>query len=314
MLRVAVGYGFDRAVMRYVYMILRGKDLETGIFSEERRSEQFNILQQAQAIVLDLTNWHEFLKTIKTAGYTHKSYISSRNNTIYSYVLFLIGKKRFKMEHFQLRKLIARWYFMTAMTGRYTGSPESQMEFDLSKLRGVTTASDFEAILNETISTVLTDDFWSITLPNSLATSSPTSPSLFAYYASLNIHRALGLFSQLQISDLLQEGLKAKKSPLERHHLFPKAYLKKQGINDVQQTNQIANYALVEWADNIAISDNAPFEYLPKYLIRFRADDLQAMYYWHALPNSWEDLSYDDFLKQRRILIGQVIRDAFEKL
>ena len=34
---------------------------------------------------------------------------------------------------------------------------------------------------------------------------------------------ANGLFSKLKVSDLLQEGLRSKKSALERHHLFPKA-------------------------------------------------------------------------------------------
>ena len=35
---------FRRARLQYVYSILRGKDLETGAFSDERREEQFAIL------------------------------------------------------------------------------------------------------------------------------------------------------------------------------------------------------------------------------------------------------------------------------
>lgn len=42
--------------------------------------------------------------------------------------------------------------------------------------------------------------------------------------------------------------------------------------------------------------------------------DLERMYYWHALPDQWESLSYSDFLIQRRERIAAVIRDAYERL
>jgi len=64
LLRVSVGFGFRRARLHHVYSILRGKDLETGHFSDERRNEQFNILKKAQERVLNVQNWHEFLKTV----------------------------------------------------------------------------------------------------------------------------------------------------------------------------------------------------------------------------------------------------------
>jgi hypothetical protein len=54
LLRVAVGVGFRRARLQYVYSLLRGKDLESGEFSEHQRGLQFEVLQTAQAEVLDL--------------------------------------------------------------------------------------------------------------------------------------------------------------------------------------------------------------------------------------------------------------------
>ena len=44
LLRVGVGVAFKRARLKYVYSILRGKDLETEQFSEDRRDEQFSVL------------------------------------------------------------------------------------------------------------------------------------------------------------------------------------------------------------------------------------------------------------------------------
>lgn len=314
MLRVSVGLAFRRARLQYIYSILRGKDLDTGLFSEERRELQFERLKIAQAHALDIQNWHEFIKALKQAGYSNESFISSNNNILYSYVFFLIGRIDYKVDLYELKKLISKWFFMCSITGRYTGSPETAMEMDLARFRSVETAEDFVNQLNSIIESQLTTDFWEVTLPMDLSTSSFRSPSLFAYYASLNIHHALGLFSKLQVKELLESGLRANKSALERHHLFPKAWLMRNGITEQRDVNQIANFALVEWSDNIAISDKEPKVYLPYYQIRFDDDVWQKMYYWHALPENWEEMNYQDFLMERRKRIAKVVQKAFEKL
>jgi hypothetical protein len=311
MLRVSVGLAFRRARLQYVYSILRGKDLETGNFSTERRDNQFELLKLAQAKSLNIQNWHEFIKAVKQAGFARQDYISSKNNLLYAYIFFLIGREDFKMDLYELKKLIGKWFFMSSITGRYTGSPETVMEMDLARLRGLTTADEFQKVLDDIITSQLTNDFWDITLPMDLSTSSSTSPSLYAYYAALYVLGANGLFSKLKVSDLLQEGLRSKKSALERHHLFPKAWLQRNGITEQRDTNQIANYALVEWSDNISISDTAPADYLPEYLNRLSADEKQKMYYWHALPENWEQMNFEDFLIERRKRIAQVVKDAY---
>jgi hypothetical protein len=203
---------------------------------------------------------------------------------------------------------------MSSITGRYTGSPETAMEMDLARLRGVETTEKFRDVLDEIIVSELTEDFWNIRLPMDLSTSSSTSPSLYAYYAALYVLGAKGLFSRLKVSDLLQEGLRSSKSALERHHLFPKKYLHRIGITEQRDTNQIANYALVEWSDNISISDTVPEEYLPEYLNRLTDEERQRMYYWHALPEGWERMAYGDFLIERRRKIAHVIRDAYLRI
>ena len=50
------------------------------------------------------------------------------------------------------------------------------------------------------------------------------------------------------------------KKGIERHHLFSKGYLKSVlGISDTKRVNQIAHFAFVDWVENIAISDLAPW-------------------------------------------------------
>ncbi|NLJ81143.1 MAG: DUF262 domain-containing protein [Firmicutes bacterium] len=314
LLRVGVGVAFKRARLKYVYSILRGKDLETEEFSDERRVQQFELLKNAQSRVLNLQNWHDFMNCIRQAGFRSSKMISSQNNLLFSYILYLIGKTEYDVSMFELRKAISRWFFMTSVTGRFTSSPESAMESDLARLRNVRNAGEFVKTLHDICDIAITGDFWSVSLPNDLATSSPRSPSLFAYQASLVLLDAKILFSDIKVSDLLDPSIHANRSAVERHHLFPKAYLSKLGIDSIRDTNQIANYAFVEWGDNMVISDQAPDIYLPKMKNRMDRQELEKMYYWHALPDKWEEMEYREFLQHRRELMASVIKDAYSKL
>jgi hypothetical protein len=313
LLRVAVSVAFRRARLQYVYSILRGKDLTTEEFSPERRDAQFEILKQAQARVLNLQHWHDFLKALVQAGYRSDTMISSETNLLYCYVFYLIGRTEYCVNEYTLRQVIAQWFFMVNLTSHYR-SYESDMEFDLARLRDVNTADDFVAVLRQVCASVLTPDFWSIKLPNDLATSAARSPSLFAFFAAQNLLGAKVLFSQHKVSDLLDPYTQAQRASLERHHLFPKAYLKTQGIVDTRDTNQIANFTVVEWGDNAKISDKPPTEYLPELSQRFSTQEMEQMYYWHALPETWEQMEYREFLKQRREMMARVIADAYELL
>jgi uncharacterized protein with ParB-like and HNH nuclease domain len=98
LLRVNIGLGFRRARLRHVYSILRGKDLETEEFSDERREQQFAILRDAQEYVLNLQNWHEFLKVLMRAGIRSGKMISSQNALLYAYAFFLIGKRDYGID------------------------------------------------------------------------------------------------------------------------------------------------------------------------------------------------------------------------
>lgn len=314
LLRATIGLCLRRARLQYAYSILRGKDLETGDVSEERRTDRFNELQEAQQYVLHLTNWHEYFKALSHAGFRSGSMVTSDMTLFYCYLMFLIGKRDFGLSGHALRTVIGRWFFMCNITGRYTGSSESQMEADLARLREAETAADFIGVLDYNISNTLTSDFWTIQLPDKLDSSAAYSPTLFAYHAALNLLDAKALFSDLKVAELLDPSVSARKKGVERHHLFPKAYLKAEGVSNSTRRNQIANYAFVEWADNIRIADRSPADYFPEYAQRFSDAELEQMMDWHALPEGWEHMDYGDFLDERRQRIAQVTRRGYERL
>ena len=283
-------------------------------FSAKLREEQFSKLRESQTTTLNLTYWHQFFNALVGAGFRSSELISSEIALLYSYSFYLIGKTRFNVEDHFLDKLIGRWFYAVTLSGRYTGSPETVMDADLNAVKDLKNGDAFIKHLSKIINDTLTNDFWDITIPNELDTSSPRSPALFAFYAAQNVLNAPVLFSNKKISQLLDPTLKTKKKPLDRHHLFPRSYLESIGIEDLKLINQAANYAILEWPDNIDISDDPPSKYVPMMKKRFKEDEWEEMCELHALPDGWKNMGYDIFLQKRRQLMASIMRQGFESL
>jgi len=264
--------------------------------------QQFLALDQAQQDVLNLTHWHEFLKCVKRAGFRSRKMISSENALICSYTMWLIGRRRFGLDYAPLRSIISRWFFMVHTTGRYTTSPESSIESDLRRIERIdgSDGTTFIDELDRIIRANFTGDYWAISLPGALDSSSSRSPVLFAYWAALNILDAEALFSDVKVKDLIDSQANAKKG-IERHHLFPRAYLKSQGITGTSAVNAIANLAFLDWPENNEISDDAPRDYWPLVSSKVAKERLTRQAHWHALPTAWYDLAYDDFLERGEV-------------
>jgi hypothetical protein len=317
MLRVLVGLTFHRAKMKDVYSVIRGRDMETGEFSEELRTQQFNRMKMNLPVVLDNTNWQSFLKILIGGGYKDEELISSKNAVLYSYILYLIGKQDFNTQNHELQRIIGRWFVMSSLTGRYSSSPETAFEKDLNRIEEFKPdefVSGLEKIINEN----LTNDFWEITLVGQMETSSARSPEANAFYAALNKLGSPVLFSRKLVGDLYDPSLKTKKKRLEKHHIFPRNYLiSKYGFDknkDKAKINQIANLTFLEFEDNIEISDDKPSEYFAMVQERFSENEIKEMLAQHAIPDDFYQLEYDDFLQKRRKLMAGIIKKAFNKI
>lgn len=314
MLRVTIGLGLKRARLENVYNVLRGRDAKTGIDDPEKRDKQFQKMQLGQVAALNLANWHHFLSALTLAGYRGEKMISSKTAIIYCYVLYLLGLVDYDIDKQSMRQAISEYFFMVALTGRYTNSPETRFEADLALVRDLPDGATYLAKLREICATTLTPDYWSITLPSQLATSASQSPSLFAYSASLIKLDADALYGPVKIASLVDPAVKGTKAALERHHLFPRAYLEENGINDLKKINQIANFAPVEWPENIRIGKQAPSVYVPPLDAALSAEKRNQLYFWHALPHLWWEMPYEAFLVERRERMARVIEAAWKRL
>lgn len=320
LLRVAVLVGFRRGQLQSVLALLRGAGVDgdpgEGVAD---RDEQFATLATAIDKALDLTSWHEYLKAVMAGGFRRSTEITSANNIVLVYALYLIGRS-YGLSHSELRTPIAKYFFMSSLTGRYTGSFETQVTRDVQQFTHAGDGSAYLAELRRAVESALTEDFWTVTLPRDLATSAGRSPALSGYAASLCILNArVPPFvsatgeeqkASLPISALFDPALSAKKAPVERHHLFPRRYLEAIGISGTQRVNQIANLAYVEWPENIEISDTPPAQYWPGFAPQFSDEDR----WLHALPDGWEQMDYEEFLEQRRAQMARVIKKGFETI
>ena len=252
-----------------------------------------------------------------SAGYLNDDIILSHNSIFYSYAMYLIAKHRFNASENENLHLTSLWFFYACLVSLYTGSFESLVENHLNAIKELSTLDEYRDFILSRVGERLTNDYFDITLLGSegLAVSGRGNNAWNAYVAALNILDAKILFSKtsLLVSKLFEPGTDGKRKSLEKHHLFPKAYLKSKGYNDAR-INQMANYAFIDWKDNADILDDAPSVYYPVVCNGRTEDDIRHMEEENALPHGWEHMDYEDFLIERRKLMSAIIKKAYEKL
>ena len=313
LVRVAVGLGFHRARLRYAYMLLRGKNLETGKYSDETRTQNLTIFKNALEAAMNLNNWHAFLNCVSSAGYVSSKLIASSNAVVFSYVLYLIGKLEYKVDSVRLNKIISKWFFMAAVTYFYSGSTESEVERQFADLRGIHNADEFIAYLENSIASKFTDDYFSVTLPNELNTSSAISPAWNGYVAAQIVLNNPMLFSTSALTPYLLPGASGTKNAVDKHHIFPKNYLAQIGITNDRDRNQAANFTYLDYVTNIDISDDAPNLYIQRYKDKL-GQEFALHCENHALPENFESMDYMEFLNKRRSLMALLIKKAYTRL
>jgi hypothetical protein len=313
-LRATAAVAFRRARLRYVYQILRGKDLETEEITTERREENIKKFDSAIETVLNLNNWHEFLNILKSSGYINKSIISSKITIIYSYALYLIAKEDYKLPNEELQKLIKKWFFMASVTNYYNeGTTESLVEQLLNNIKLKKTKDDFVTYINSLIDNRLTEDYFTYTLAGEFENQRTQGPAWFAFVASQVVLGKNILFSTNKVSDILSPHASGKKTAYDYHHLFPKNYLVKNGVTN-EEANKRANFVVLDYETNIAISDREPNVYLNEFKTKIGETEFAESLKNNAIPENVIDLGYAEFIEQRKPLMSDLIKQAWNKI
>ena len=317
LLRVSFMIEFQRGRLRDLVALLSGRNFETRNFEEEIAEDSFCRLKNGLIRYINETNFNRFVMILESAGFVDPAMINSMNAVNFAYALYLMLHAK-GINPQKIEQLVRRWFVMSILTGRYTGTPETAFDEDI---RNITThgASEYLTIMEEAN---LSDAFWNVGLPQQMETSSTKSPYFNIFLASQVKANNKGFLSRDITVRTLLEGR------ADIHHIFPRNYL--QGHNFVARDyNQIANLVIMQQEINIAISDQPPATYFsdlwegtidgkPAFGSGIDAvDELQANLDAHCIPPDMETATfenYSEFLEKRRKLMAIKIRDYYKSL
>ena len=316
LLRAACAVAFGRARMSAVYRYLRGVDPTTGAADAAGRARRLQLLDEAANECMQPTLWRDYLLRVKHAGFVNQGLVASRNALVNGYAFYVRGRRE-GVPKDKLDEVIARWVFASLLSARYSRSSETTFEADLTRLAELQGDTDgFVRILDEAMAETITGDYWTHSLVSALETQKARSPAALAFRAAQIVLGTRALFSSQMLHDLLNPPAQGTRAASEAHHLFPVAWLHGRGVRDRRLVNQVANLADVGWHENSVIGGHGPAEYVPRLRERLGIDDGKWGRFCaeHALPPRWESMDYEEFLRERRRRMADIIRVAFRQL
>ena len=317
-IRVAGLVGFSRGKASSIVSELSGRDPDTRKVDESRIPAAYDRLEGALDALVKKYNFENFLMTIKSAGFISPNMIGSKNALNFTYALYLRLRTQGELAEGERKRIVRRWFVMSMLTGRHSGSFESTWEQDVRRISTLGAA----AYLKQIEESELTDGFWQVALPAALETTSTTSPYFQTFLAAQVSSGARGFLSKrITVGAMHQQSG-------DIHHIVPKDYLQKNGYPDRADYNQVANYALTETSINISVSNKPPTTYMSELgeqiatgVLRLGeitdADDLARNLAENAVPADLGEVSaatYPEFLARRRKLMAEVIRRHYDSL
>ncbi|MCT2359082.1 DUF262 domain-containing protein, partial [Brevibacterium casei] len=159
-IRIAGLRGFGRGRMASLVSLLSGRDFETRSFSEELAVQSFETLENALLEIVNQYNFQQFVLTVKSAGFTQAKMITSKNALNFAYALFIRLRAEKQMTDGEIKSVVRRWFVMSMLTGRASGSFETQFEVDMRRIGELGVANYLDQIERGQ----LTDGFWEIEL------------------------------------------------------------------------------------------------------------------------------------------------------
>lgn len=316
-LRVAFMHKCKRAKLADLVALLSGRDFMTREFKEEIVESTYSNLMAGIENVINGYNFSQFMLAIRSAGFTSKRLVNSVMAIDFAYAVYLLLQESKEIPVDEIKSLVQRWYVLSVLTARYSGSPESSFAKDIRRIGEV----GVKAALKEIEDAILSDNFWEIQLNQNLTYVSSINPTYQVFIAAQNFFKKDSLLSHIPVGELVNLGG-------DIHHIFPKQYLVDNGY-DKYSYNQVANYVYLDTPINIKIGKKAPKEYLNEALgeilkqgeTSFKAIKSEAEFIVNLEDNcipaevlQMDHTQYPDFLMARRAKMTALIKDYYYKL
>ena len=179
-LRIAFMYKFGRAKLKDLVSLLGGRDFETREYKEVIAEESFKKLSDGVVDFMNQYTFSNFILGIKAAGFVSSKLINSQMTLDFAYTLYLFLNSDTTIDKTQIKHYVAKWFVMATLTSRYIGSPESQMDFDIKRIR----EKGFLSFFHEVEEANLSETFWNVRLVQSLETPVANSPFFNVFLAA----------------------------------------------------------------------------------------------------------------------------------
>lgn len=318
MLRVSFMHQFRRGKLADLVSLLSGRDFETKEYRDDIVEESYKKLDVGIQNFINQYNFAQFVMAIRGAGYISHKLLNSYMTLDFAYTLYLMLLGDPTIPNAQIKRYVQKWFVMSTLTSRYIGSPETVMDRDMRSIA----EKGFLNFLDEVEASSLSETFWTVTLPQNLETSSVNSPAFNTFVAAqINLNCNSMLMNGTKIADLITISG-------DVHHIFPKSYLKNNGITSQTKYNQVANYTYLDTQVNKAISDDAPEVYFAKVkqqckdkqVVLGNVSDEEVLHSnlaENCIPNNIDKMdvsSYDDFLVERRKMMAALIEKYYKRL
>lgn len=317
-IRVAFMYKFQRSKLADLVSLLSGRNFETRDYNVEIIDNTYEEMYKGVLNVISEHNFKQFMIAMKSAGFISRKLINSIMAVDFAYTLYLILRESKEVSVSEIKHYIQKWYVLSVLTGRYTSSPESSFYKDLKSIKEKGVVATLQAIEDATLS----EAFWNVQLVQNLESTSTINPTYQVYLAAQVYFNETSLLSNnIGIKELIDLGG-------DVHHIFPKQYLKEQGL-EKNQYNQNANYVYLDRPVNESIGKLPPYEYFsiakrqcsedvtkPIGSIN-NIDLLERNLAMNCIPNDIFKMdfeSYSRFLQERRTLMAQKIKDYYYSL
>ena len=316
MLRVAFTTRFNRGRLADLVGLLSGRNFETRSYEKEIEEQSFNTLSEGVKEFINETHFKRFLMIVRSAGFVDQSMVKSRNALNFAYILYLKLKRDLGNDP-RIESWVRRWFVLSILTGRYSGSPESRFDKDIKAIH----ERPFVEFIADVEAADLSEAFWDVRLVQNLATNSVNAPAFKVFLAAQVTGGDKGFLSKdISVRDMLiHHG--------DLHHIFPRDFLKKQGLTQ-SRYNQVANLVMVQQEINIKIGNRAPIDYMnsvfgqcesgdPVYGVITDRTELLENLAANGLPSElgcYDFDHYDVFLASRRKAMAKKVKDYYWKL
>ena len=317
-IRVAFMHKFQRSKLADLVSLLSGRNFETRDYNVEIIDNTYEEMYKGVLNVISEHNFKQFMIAMRSAGFISRKLINSIMAVDFAYTLYLILRESKEVSVSEIKHYIQKWYVLSVLTGRYTSSPESSFYKDLKSIKEKGVVATLQAIEDATLS----EAFWNVQLVQNLESTSTINPTYQVYLAAQVYFNETSLLSNnIGIKELIDLGG-------DVHHIFPKQYLKEQGL-EKNQYNQNANYVYLDRPVNESIGKLPPYEYFSTAKRQCSEDVtkpigsinnidlLERNLAMNCIPNDIFKMdfeSYSRFLQERRTLMAQKIKDYYYSL